>query len=278
MAVYTKQSFKAELETIWNSAVIRHKPSWYGVGSQEVEIDDAWLMYEHARKSTLQELLLGDTKLRSHMEILKNFGTTSGTKTTMEQGSLFEEGLRRNKITAGHVQESLSTVPVPLRTGDKQHIRFGSVLNDGWWWPFKNDAWILGGIHGLRRFHLAMSDVPDDLIWDKANGRPRMLGRELIGLKTAGYSLIGVPAWAVKTVTEGKDGPTTVSTPVSPSAVREAIGHVFAPTAKSKAEAMTFTKYYGALDVISSINNIKKKFLQVEVAFDSYDFNDIKTK
>jgi hypothetical protein len=198
----------------------------------------------------------------------------------MERGTLHDD---KNKLVrSGQVNESvMSRVGKGYRKDDGiAHIRRGSVLNDGWWWPFKNDAWVIGGIHGLKRFHLTMASAPDDLIWDGKDKRPRVLGRELLGLAAFGYSLIGVPSWAKKDpapTTATATGPKAPvkTTPVAATDIRAAIGNVFAPQAKTKAQGATFTAYYSFLAKVTSIDDIKNGILKNEVAFDAYDFSKI---
>lgn len=279
--MYSETSFRAELTRIW-STVMSFKPRWYKVTSQKVEIDDAWQMYLNARNSNLAELLLGDVKLRSQIEVLKNFGTTSGTETTMERQTLFDD--KNAKIFPAQVN---ATVMAAKGQGYRRddgiaHIRRGSVLNDGWWWPFKNDAWVIGGIHGLKRFHLTLAKVPDDLLWDAGDARPRVLGRELLGLAAGGYALIGLPSWAIQSPTrsEIKTAPepskvAVTNTPVAAQHVREMIGHVFAPQNRQGAQGLTFGNYYAALGKVTSIADIKDGILSKEVDFDSYDFSKV---
>lgn len=280
--MYTKVTFEAEIKKIWNK-ITAFKPHWYEKGGlkQQLEIDDAWEMYENAKNSSLSELLLGDVKLRSQIEVLRNFGTTSATESTMERGTL-REGRKQIKTTSV-THSAMNELAKKHRPADGiAHIRRGSVLNDGWWWPFKNDAWVLGGIHGLRRFHLAMADVPDDLIWDGGAKRPRVLGRELLGLAAFGYSLIGVPSWAIQAPTRSEIKKTpdlakgrVTQTPVGANSVRETIGNVFAPQSKTDAQKATFTTYYDFLEMATTIDSIKDGILSDEVAFDDYDFANI---
>ena len=86
----------------------------------------------------------------------------------------------------------------------------GSILNDKNWTPLLNDSYILGGVHGEHEFHLAedsanayLESLPGqltpkeqwqsyfrthtDAVWDTTRQVPRILARELIGLKTFGY-------------------------------------------------------------------------------------------
>lgn len=295
--MYTEQTFKAELNQIWQT-IVSFKPHWYRLGSKQIEIDDAWEMYRNARDANLSELLLGDVKLRSQLEVLKNFGTTSGTDSTMEKGALFTDVVARDRLGKVRkdgrgkvIYETIDTAQVQeLVTGKAfnadagiAHIRKGSVLNDGWWWPFKNDCWVLGGIHGLKRFHLTMPSAPDDLIWDAGAGRPRVLGRELLGLDAFGYALIGVPAWskpvpapkATGSSTSGAKPAVLAQTPVSGANIRATIGNVFAPQTKTDAHGATFTAYYAHLAKATDMNFIKSGILNKEVSFDTYDFSKI---
>lgn len=282
--MYSETTFKEELKRIWTT-VTGFKPHWYKLGSQDIEINDAWAMYCNARDSTLSELLLGDVKLRSHLEVLRNFGTTSGTESTMERGTLRDD--KNKQVFPGQVTESVRTSLGSNYRKDQGivHIRRGSVLDDGWWWPFKNDAWVIGGIHGLKRFHLTMASAPDDLLWDTGDARPRVLGRELLGLGTFGYALIGVPTtWSTKAPTLPTTTPSVGATPSTTPApripvptdkIRDSIGNIFAPQKKDAAQAATFTAFYAALAKVTSIKDITDGILGSEVAFDKYDFSKI---
>ncbi len=53
------------------------------------EAQDAWALYSNTKSSTLREQLLGDTKMRSDIELLQNFGAASGTQTTAERRTLY---------------------------------------------------------------------------------------------------------------------------------------------------------------------------------------------
>ena len=59
VALYDENAFTAELKLIW-STVTSLKPRWYKMGSQNVEIEDAWRMYKNAPDCNLPELLMGD--------------------------------------------------------------------------------------------------------------------------------------------------------------------------------------------------------------------------
>ncbi|WP_115718916.1 hypothetical protein [Gallaecimonas mangrovi] len=71
----------------------------------------------------------------------------------------------------------------------------GSILRDANWSIQMNDAWVLGGIHGLREFHLASATTDGNIINMnyQLHQDPEMIftvtGRELFGLTTCGYSI-----------------------------------------------------------------------------------------
>jgi len=305
MAAYASETdIKNELKPRWVEVCTQLKPIWYHFrgATRDKQIDAesaaAWQIYSNAKASTLDELLLGDLKLRSHVEIMKNFGTTSGSTTTMERGTLFNDAdaainkdqvietakeiTRLNLIKSGTIADTQATLPPQYIAGLDSHIRNGSVLNDGFWWPLINDAWLIGGVHSLKRFHLALADVNSDLLWNSARRpkgpRLRMLGRELIGLYEAGYRLVGLPAWTLKRKQTAQDGTeTTVETAVASKDVRAAMGYVFAPTDKAKALALSFTSYRTAVTTFTGLKAIRDAMLDESKAlpFDTYDFSKL---
>ena len=117
-----------------------------------------------------------------------------------------------------------------------------------------------------------------------AYGSVIICGRELTGLATFGYKLIGVPAWAKRDPNDpvpipksGENAPKAPikTIPVPAKDVREAIGNVFAPQVKTTATGATFTLYYEALKKIKGIDEIKNGILKDEVDFEKYDFSKI---
>ncbi|QRY79203.1 hypothetical protein JVX91_27155 [Pseudomonas sp. PDNC002] len=301
MAAYASDmDIKNELTPHWSVICSTMKPIWYKFRgkTQDEQITNesaaAWRVYSNTKASTLDELLLGDLKLRSHVEIMNNFGTTSGSVTTLERGTLHGDGnqvigpeqitatIRKNMIASGIITETQTDKPPAYIANVTRHFRNGSVLNDGFWWPLINDAWLIGGVHSFKRFHLALASIDEGLLWDsspKPKGpRLRMLGRELIGLHEAGYRLIGLPAWAIKKEHVDEEGQKTETrTPVASSSVRATIGYVFAPTEKTKALALSFTSYRAAIDNFKSLDDIRSAILDESkaLAFDAYDFSKI---
>lgn len=302
MALYTEDSFTTEINTNW-ARISKDLPTWHLLHpsrhtaadkyqeTKDTTIQNAWAIYKNALNSNLKEMLLGDVKLRSEISILQNFGTTAGTTTTMDRGILRDGS--NNKVTTQMVTKTIDTqnlaISEAVRHGEEarkfiipttgsEMLYKGSVLNDGFWWPLINDAWVLGAVHGLRVFHLALAEVDPALLWDASNNRPRVLGRELIGLVTAGYSLIGLPSWA-KTKPDPKLGASTLSTASTTGAaatqkeIRTAYGWTFSPTSKTKAQNLTFTSYHAAIDSFNSLGKLTAIFSS-EITYDDYNYAD----
>jgi hypothetical protein len=215
--MYDEQTFKTELDGLY-SDYSKQMPRWYGNrwGKTE-EIDRAWKLYSNARNSQLSMLVLGDISIRQDNNMLKNMGTTAAYPMTNPGGT----------TTGRNPRTSASN-------------KTGSVLNEQDWWPLPNDAWLLGGIHGLAQFHLASGTNPaDDLLWDASASRPRVLGRELIGLFAFGYI-------RVRHDHEAK------------------LGVVFGPNNKKAATESTFTKYLFALKEYIGVAQIKAKLINTK--------------
>jgi hypothetical protein len=189
--MYTETTLKSALTTL-ASEYVKQMPHWYNAGSETEEFDNAWQVYSNAANTQLTLLVLGDISIRSDEDLLQNVGTTANFP------------MRSKKSLAASNQK-------------------GSVLNEKYWWPMINDAWVLGGVHSLTPFHMAYnSRPPDDDLWDLRGKRPRVLGRELLGLFTFGYRRI-------RHSHEAK------------------LGIVFAPVNKTKATQATFAEYLDAV-------------------------------
>jgi len=174
--------------------------SWHKWGDQHRYSMDAFKLYHRASTSALGWLLLGSGKIRFDDGLLGNFGMTSGSGT---------DDKMLEKVQALQAQRTaMRTAPgmrdVPNVVGP------GSILSDRNWSPLLNDSYILGGVHAGCEFHFAedaasaeFATMPVQLtpaqkwqafikkhpetFWDHKNHLPRVLSRELIGLKTFGY-------------------------------------------------------------------------------------------
>lgn len=212
--MYTEQALKTELGLLYGDYK-KQMPRFYkDKWGEKEEIDRAWKLYSNAADTQLSMLLLGDVKIRSDKALLKNMGTTAAYPMTNPAGTT----TGRNPRTSA----SNST---------------GSVLNEQDWWPLPNDAWVLGGINSLAQFHLASGINPaDDLLWDASAARPRVLGRELIGLFAFGYTRIKHEHEAT-------------------------LGIVFGPANKEAATRATFTQYLLAVKQYVGVGTIKAKLI-----------------
>jgi len=184
---------------------------WCTWWSKDPRLDvlNAWRLYNCANRAALGMLLLGGAKIRKDSALVMNFGVASqaGPYDPQEKALVAElERLRETQRLAPALADA------PDVAGP------GSILSDRTWTPLLNDAFILGGAHGGHEFHLAEDSVesyftfrqtraafePDratteekwmgffkahpELLWDSKLGNPRVLARELIGLKAFGYS------------------------------------------------------------------------------------------
>lgn len=162
--MYTRESFTADAGRC-RDAIRAIMPPWHeSFPTVEDQYAYGFSMYENARRSSLGLLVLGDASIRGDRDLLVNLGVSS--------------------VTADDAAGVI--------TGEEREERRsrGAVLNELHWWPFFNDCWVLGGIHGRMQFHLGREQWPaDHELWNGADGCPRMLGRELMILSVAGYAL-----------------------------------------------------------------------------------------
>jgi hypothetical protein len=259
--------FRAEADRVWRRYVAQ-RPSFYRVNlddpaHKELEWQDGYALYYNTKTSTLAEQLLGETSMRSNLVLLNNFGTASGSTSAIERGTVFDaSGKRISAAEASATAAGAGGAGAGAGAALAQFFRQGSILNDGYWWPFKNDCWLLGGVNGLKRFHLAHTfPVPDDLLWDAREGRPRVLGRELLGLATFGY------VW-VAHFNPGVGG----GAPVFNADRTNALGLVFAPNDRARAHGATLTLYLDALEGCRSLDDLKRMVFSQATPYERYDF------
>ena len=277
--MYSKyDEFEAEIRPLWN-AILATKPAWYKPDTFEVEVKDAWEMYRNTRGSLLKEQLLGETKMRSDVGLLQNFGAASGTKTTAERGTLFDSSNKR--IPAKSITAKVGGAMA------SDMLRKGSVLNDGWWWTFKNDAWVMGCVHGLKVMQLSSEGLAqlrdlDALMWDDKAGRPRVLGRELVGLNAAGYKRVvhfSYKEVEVDDPTDKRVGKDVVRRKVKRAFEKEGtiatLGLTFAPMDRALAEGLSFKAYYEAVARFTKLDHLRELVSSTSkhgIAYDAYEF------
>ena len=192
--------FADELNRCGNRYEIENQ--WWTWGDRNRYMLGAWRLYRNANRSILGMHILGTAKIRKDPALVGNFGFTSaGGVSDPEDVRLVQK-----------LEATRATVPnAPAVVGH------GSVLNDQNWTPLLNDVFIMGGAHALHEFHLAeegfdqylrfvnaraafdRSKAPSNAaeLWEGyftahpedlwMNNAPRILARELIGLKAFGY-------------------------------------------------------------------------------------------
>lgn len=270
--------FEAAVRPLWND-ITATKPNWYKLRDYNVEVPDAWALYLNTRDSLLKEQLLGETKMRTDVGLMQNFGTASGTKTTAERGTLFDDSKARipTKSLTAKVGKDMT----------EDLLRKGSVLNDGWWWTFKNDAWVMGCVHGLKVMQLSseglaqLSDL-DALMWDNKALRPRVLGRELIGLNAAGYKRVvhfSYKEVEVRDPTDQRVGKDVVLRKVKRAFEKEGtiglLGLTFAPMDRAVGKGLTFQAYYDAIKNYTKLAHLQELVSSTSkhgIAYDAYEF------
>ena len=170
-------------------------------GEQRQYALNAWRLYQQASTNALGMLLLGSAKIRKDAVLVSNFGMTSAGGITDPEEVALVKALEAER-TDQRAAPGLRDAPDVLGPG--------SILNDKNWTPLLNDSYILGGVHGEHEFHVAEDSANayfellggqltpkerwqsyfrthQEAVWDTTRQVPRILARELIGLKTFGY-------------------------------------------------------------------------------------------
>jgi len=193
--------FMQELNTCGNQYEADN--AWFGNdwGDQRQYALNAWRLYQQASTNALGMLLLGSAKIRKDAVLMSNFGVASAGGIADAEEVALVKALETERI-GQRAAPGLRDAPDVLGPG--------SILNDKNWTPLLNDCYVLGGVHGDHEFHLAEDSAnayfeslgghltPKDtwrsyfrahpeVVWDPTRQVPRILARELIGLKTFGY-------------------------------------------------------------------------------------------
>jgi hypothetical protein len=173
----------------------------------------SYVAYERVYENPTKITLLGDTKLRTDYDLVKNFGLSSAKGVQEEECKKFIEDLQnhRQDIAAGIAIKSSSSLLIKPEAVPV--VGAGSILSTQKWSPMLNDSFIMAGVHYGYDFGLALtgeeivtydscvSPTDDKERWrqffrkspgslwseSKAGSFPRVLMRELIGLMTFGY-------------------------------------------------------------------------------------------
>jgi hypothetical protein len=234
---FTLDQGALERQVLDNLTVYKADNAWFTgfpVAADKYLKESCWTTYENASKPTTKELLLGDTKIRSDHDLVVNFGLASANGPQEESGQALAQraqGIRDAHAAgvspmAGSASASApSLAPMPMAGSSMAPAPVGaaapeaaipvagagSILSTQGWSPMLNDCFIMGGVHALHQFSLAL--VGEDatrfnsisasgthqerwrtfitrnryLIWNTQYSVPRVFARELIALQVSGY-------------------------------------------------------------------------------------------
>jgi hypothetical protein len=197
--MWTQEEYRKRAALSWEQYMAQD--SWGFNGgvhdNNEQEILGGLKMYNSVGQCGLPMLLLGDAKIRADGSLVENFGFASGS------GSEDQEFVDKLNTKRKEIASKTNAPAIPVSAG-------GSILSDKKWTPLVNDSFILGGTHRGMEFHLALQDFDQfsqsdkglqgkdkwkaylkakpDVLWNRSLQCPRVFARELIGLKTFGYT------------------------------------------------------------------------------------------
>jgi len=201
MSFYTIKSLGTETLANW-AAITKEVPKEnFKLHPPKIEIQKGFEAYEAARTPSLNLIILGGPSIRTNQKLINNFGTLATdpqvdqkkVKKFMAKVNLQND---ENSINNSNVKNTTAKTAKAAKQQLRDHLHQGAMINESNWWPYRNDLFILGAIHGERSFHIVgkKGQMPaDDLLWDYAEKRSHVLGRELIMLKAAGYQWIDAP-------------------------------------------------------------------------------------
>ena len=184
---FTKAAYDAyplyKAENSWFHFEI--EPTAHGIYS-------CWTAYQKTDAPSAGVLLLGDTKIRTDNDLVRNFGLSSANGVQEEETRRDMEELQRQRdaIAAGaragssaaaaarSASPSLPAMPMagsglvggassgttPLPAGGAiSVVGAGSILSTQGWSPMLNDAFVIGGVHAEHEFHLALSSEENSI-------------------------------------------------------------------------------------------------------------------
>lgn len=185
MSIDSVPDFEGYLKSNWSQL----KREDHRRGSTEVPKKEAariTQLYQNVIQGQLPFCVLGLSNIREDESLLLNMGTIS-TDPQMDQ-KVVKEFFRAMGEEVPKKRRSKDMSPVDLL------VKQGGILNESNWWILPNDAFMLGGIHAAKEFHLATEKgrYPDaKYLWDSEQGRPTAFGRELLILAHCGYRQMG---------------------------------------------------------------------------------------
>lgn len=183
---YIHTDFSSEVMSKWSEIAKEVPNKTMRLESPKKEIKRAFEAYQNALNGPLEVILLGDASLRENMELIQNFGSLA-TESQVDH-KVMKEFLKKALIAS---DSDVHSRHLNLKKIVKYHVTQGAIMYDSKWWILRNDAFILGGIHSKKQFHIVQKTaLTASQIWDFANNRPTVLGRELIMLMAASYSKV----------------------------------------------------------------------------------------
>lgn len=241
--IYSEDLLYQEVRPMWAEIVQEVPKKLMRTGTPKVEVKRGMEAYQNAYEAFLPFMILGGEGIREEDNLLKNVGTLA-TDPQVNLKKIADFLQRTLRLEKGDKQ---------LKTAVKVHTTQGAILNDSNWWPFRNDMFMLGAIHSEKEFHLATEngkEPSDDILWDKKNKRPRVVGRELIMLALAGYQ---------------KEAGELIP-PAGQSPSKKLKGWIFVLPKQNRARELTlsvcrkkFTEIHSAADIRNLINSVSLK-------------------
>jgi hypothetical protein len=230
---------------------------------EEIKINCAYGydLYQTAHRNALNALVLGPNTIRQREFILFNFGISSvvpyqNAVDTQLKGQP-KSNVASSSNSGGDEMEGVeATIPPPAPAS----VTDGAVLAEANWWPFLNDAWLLGGVHNNATFYLHIPgkrlQLNNKVLWDDAVSRARVLGRELIALSAFGYRRMLV------------DDPDDRF-----NKLKAHMSYVFVPSDRQLTQSATFEKLCEAVSAVSSAEEIQILLGdQHGIAYHQYDY------
>ena len=218
---FQREVFELKDEYRRDNAWVQNSSQWDHNLIMKIYINSAYNLYEAASRNVLQMVILGDTKIRSMPELLKNFGLLSAAGVQDRRDAVLVNDLEahRTQVAMG-TDEGLA--------GRTKLLGAGSILSDKMWTPILNDALMLGAIEGRQGFYFGLNS-DEQAVWDSSGfgsnvadkisrfgkpvkssrnreqanwlsflrrnpeilwrgGNPRVFARELLALKFFGYA------------------------------------------------------------------------------------------
>ena len=153
--------FSVQLSEIWDAAVVKEQIQQHHAKDPEDFRSKCYQLYLNSFHGKLPFMIIGDDSLAKTKEERYNFGVLA-------------------------IDKPLFPLDV---AGPPTEMNTGAVLSDKDWCVTLNDCYILGAVHARKSFHLCevSGRLRKGSFWDVKAKRPRVLGRELMMLKKAGY-------------------------------------------------------------------------------------------